>query len=116
VVAEKVLESKETIMKKFIAILLLTLTAGTALAQHQGHGSYYRHNGSYHRHHGGNNWMAPLIIGGTLGYVLTRPAPVYVEPSPVYVQPQPYMVQPQCTRYIYQDQYGQTIREETRCN
>jgi len=105
-------------MKKFIAILLLTLTAGTALAQHHGHGNYYRHNGSYYRHHGGhgNNWIAPLIIGGTLGYVLTRPAPVYVEPQPVYVQPQPYMVQPQCTRYIYQDQYGQTIREETRCN
>lgn len=104
-------------MKKLIAILLLTLTAGTAMAQHHGHGNYYRHNGSYYRHHGGgNNWMAPLIIGGTLGYVLTRPAPVYVEPQPVYVQPQPYMVQLQCTRYIYQDQYGQTIREETRCN
>jgi hypothetical protein len=33
----------------------------------------------------------------------------------VYVQPPP-MVQQQCTRYIYQDQNGQTIREEIRCN
>ena len=104
-------------MKKFIAILLLTLTAGTALAQH--HGSYYRHNGSYHRHHGGHsgggNWMAPLIIGGTIGYILNRPAPVVIEQPPVYVQPPP-LVQQQCTRYIYQDQNGQTIREEIRCN
>jgi hypothetical protein len=104
-------------MKKLIAILLLTLTAGTALAQHGGHGIRHGHN--HHRHHfyGGNNWMAPLIIGSTLGYVLTRPAPVYVEP-PVYIQPQP-MAQPQCTRYtryIYQDQSGQVIREEIRCD
>ena len=103
-------------MKKLFTALVLTLLATATMAQHHGHGGYYRHNGSYHRHNSGNNWAAPLIIGGTLGYVLARPAPVYVEPTPVYVQPQPYMVQPQCTRYIYQDQYGQTIREEIRCN
>jgi hypothetical protein len=100
-------------MKKFIAILLLTLTAGTALAQH----NHHRHHFNHHRGHyyGGNNWAAPLIIGSTLGYVLTRPAPVVIEQPPVYIQPQP-VTQPQCTRYIYQDQYGQTIREEIRCN
>jgi hypothetical protein len=100
-------------MKKFIAILLLTLTAGTALAQH----NHHRHHFNHHRGHyyGGNNWVAPLIIGSTLGYVLTRPAPVVIEQPPVYIQPQP-VTQPQCTRYIYQDQYGQTIREEIRCN
>ena len=105
-------------MKKFIAILLLALTAGTALAQHQG--NYYRHNGSYYRHNGGysGGWIAPLIIGGSIGYILNRPAPVVIEQPPVYVQPQP-MVQPQCTRYtryIYQDQNGQVIREEIRCD
>jgi hypothetical protein len=108
-------------MKKFIAILLLTLTAGTALAQHHGHGGHgFRHGGGHYR--GGGNWVAPAIIGGIIGYGLSRPyydpyyaqPPVYVQPAPVYVQPQP-MVQ-QCTRYIYQDQYGQTVREETRCN
>jgi hypothetical protein len=56
-----------------------------------------------------------LIIGGSIGYILNRPAPVIVELPPVYIQPQP-VVQPQCTRYIYQDQHGQTIREEIRCN
>jgi hypothetical protein len=33
----------------------------------------------------------------------------------VYSPPQ--VVQPvNCTRYIYQDQYGNVTREETRCN
>ena len=108
-------------MKKFIAILLLTLTAGTALAQHHGHGGHGYYRGGGYGYRGG--WVAPAIIGGVIGYGLSRPyydpyyaqPPVYVQPAPVYVQPQP-MVQPQCTRYIYQDQYGQTVREETRCN
>jgi hypothetical protein len=100
-------------MKKFITILVLTLSATAALAQH----NHHRHHFNHHRHHyyGGNNWMAPLIIGGSIGYILNRPAPVIVELPPVYIQPQP-VVQPQCTRYIYQDQHGQTIREEIRCN
>ena len=99
-------------MKKFIAILLLTLTAGTVMAQHNHHRYHNHYRGG---HYGGGNWMAPLIIGGTIGYILNRPAPVVIEQPPVYVQPPP-MVQQQCTRYIYQDQNGQTIREEIRCN
>jgi uncharacterized protein YdeI (BOF family) len=99
-------------MKKYIAILALALTATTALAQHHGHGFRHNHHRGHYYGHGG--WVAPLIIGSTLGYVLTRPAPVVVEQPPVYVQPQ--VVQPQCTRYIYQDQNGQVLREEIRCN
>ena len=101
-------------MKKFIAILAMALTATTAMAQHHGHG--FRHHNHYRGYYGGGNWVAPLIIGGAVGYALTRPAPVVIEQPPVYVQPQTPVVQPQCTRYIYQDQYGQTIREEVRCN
>lgn len=101
-------------MKKLVAILLLAAASTSVMAQHHGHG--IRHGHHHRGHHGHHNWMAPLIIGGTLGYVLTRPAPVYVEQPPVYVQPQPYTVQPQCTRYVYQDQYGQVLREEVRCN
>ena len=100
-------------MKKLITILLLTLTAGTVLAQHSGHGIRHGHNHHHHRGHyySGNNWMAPLIIGGSIGYILNRPSPVYIEPPPV--------IQPQCsryTRYIYQDQNGQVLREEIRCD
>jgi len=102
-------------MKKLLAVLLLAVASTSAMAQHHGHGGYYRHGG----YRGG--WVAPAIIGGVIGYGLSRPyyepyyAPpiVYTQP-PVYVQPP--VVQQQCTRYIYQDQYGQTIREETRFN
>lgn len=97
-------------MKKYIAILALILTATTAMAQHHGHG--FRHH--HHRgHYSGSHWVAPLIIGGTIGYVLSRPAPVVIEQPPVVYAPP---VVQQCTRYVFQDQYGQTIREEVRCN
>lgn len=108
-------------MKKLIAILLLTLTAGSAMAQHHGH----RGHGGYHGHRGhGNHWIAPAIIGGVIGYGISRnyyepyyaPPPVYYTPPPVVYSP-PQVVQPvNCTRYIYQDQYGNVTREETRCN
>ena len=99
-------------MKKLVAILLLAVASTSVLAHHHGHRHGHHHRG----HNGHHNWVAPLIIGGTIGYVLTRPAPVYVEQPPVYVQPPLYSVQPQCTRYVYQDQYGQMLREEIRCN
>jgi hypothetical protein len=104
-------------MKKVVAVLILALSATTAMAQHHGYG---------HRHHGGyrGGWVAPAIIGGVIGYSLSRPyyepyyaPPVVVQQPPViYSQPAPVVVQPQCTRYIYQDQYGRTTGEETRCN
>lgn len=108
-------------MKKFIAILLLTLTA-TA------------HAGGGHHHHGGyyrtGNWVAPALIGGIIGYGMARPyyyppvytaPPVYTVPPPVYYQQPPVYyqqpVQPQsCQRVIIQNEQGQFIREETRCN
>ena len=104
-------------MKKLVTILALALAATTATAQHHGHRhNHHRHHGHYYGHGG---WVAPLIIGGSIGYILNRPAPVVVEQPPVYIQPQPQVVQPQCaryTRYIYQDQSGQVIREEIRCD
>jgi hypothetical protein len=103
-------------MKKLVAVLLLAAASTSAMAQHYGHGIRHNHH-RHHGHYGHHNWMTPLIIGGVVGYALTRPAPVVVEQPPVYVHPQyPTVVQPQCTRYIFQDQFGQTIREEVRCN
>lgn len=111
-------------MKKLIAILLLTLTATTAMAQHHGHGGGYYRGGGYR-----GGWIAPALIGGAIGYGLTRnyyepyyaPPPVYYAPQPqvYYSQPPVYVQQPQatnCQRVIIQNEQGQTIREETRCN
>ena len=78
-------------MKKIIAILLLTMSASTFA-----HG-YYR--GFGYR----NDWVAPAVIGGVIGYSIARPyyaQPVYVQP--VYVQPQPqavYVQQPNPSNY-----------------
>ena len=72
-------------MKILIAAVITALTFSTAQAQHRGYN---------HRGHGGN-FIAPLIIGGVIGYSLARPAdPVFIQPQPVYeptyvVPPQP---------------------------
>ena len=67
-------------MKKFL-LSLSFLFLVPAHAQHHWGG----HHGGYYRG-GGYNWVAPLIIGGALGYAMTRP-PVIVQQQPVYVQP-----------------------------
>jgi hypothetical protein len=82
-------------MKKLVTILLLSM-AGLSHA-HEG----FRHHGYYGNYYTGNNWVAPAIIGGVIGYELSRPRPVYVEPQPVIIQqpqviytPQPIIQQP----------------------
>ena len=80
-------------MKKTILALSLLAIVGTASA-HEGFHGYrggYYHGGCY-----GCGWVAPALIGGAIGYELTRPTTVYVEPQPsvVYVQPQPTVQAP----------------------
>lgn len=86
---------REYLMKKYIVLVLLFL-AGMCHA-HEG----LRHHGYYSGYYN-NNWVAPAIIGGVIGYELNRPRTVYVEPQPViiqqppvvYTQPQPIIQQP----------------------
>lgn len=95
-------------MKKLVAVLLLALSS-TAYAGGNHHNRHYNH----HRHY---NWVAPAVIGGAIVYGLSRPTYVAPPPPPVYYT-QPYPApQPVCTRYVYQDQYGNVQREEVRCN
>ena len=109
-------------MKRLIALFFLTVSV-SAMAQPGFR--YYHHHGYYPGPNYG--WVAPTIIGGVIGYELSRPyyappPPVYYPPPPVvYTQPPVYVQQPQpyqqtCTRYITQNEQGQTVREETRCN
>jgi hypothetical protein len=80
-------------MKKLLLALSLLAVVGTATA-HEGFRGYrggYYHGGCY-----GCGWVAPALIGGVIGYELSRPNTVYVEPQPsvVYVQPQPTVQAP----------------------
>jgi hypothetical protein len=40
-----------------------------------------------HYHGGGYGWVAPLVLGGVVGYAIAQPRPV--PPPVVYVNPQP---------------------------
>jgi len=67
-------------MKKILALLLVTISFGAA-AQH----GYWRHDGR-----GGWGWVAPVVIGGAIGYEMARPAPAVIvqQQAPVIVQQQ----------------------------
>jgi len=89
-------------MKKLIALILITM-AVSAQAQHHGH---------WHR----GNWVAPMVIGGVVGYALTRNyyEPVYnygyVPPPTVVVQPP---VRANCTPWT-ETQHADGIVTRTR--
>lgn len=71
-------------MKKVILAVVLTLVAGMASAQGRGYGYGYQ----WHGGGGGGNIWGPLILGGTVGYLVSQAQrqPVYIQQQPVYVQ------------------------------
>ena len=74
-------------MKKLLLALILLAVFDTASA----HGPYRMGgwHGGYYGGGCGGCWIAPAVIGGVVGYELTRPTTVVVEqPSVVYTQPQ----------------------------
>ena len=74
-------------MKKLALVLSLFAVVGTANAQWHHHGGYCCYRGGYNP----GGWVAPALIGGVIGYELSRP-PVYTQP-PVIVEQQPVIVQ-----------------------
>jgi hypothetical protein len=85
-------------MKKLLIVLVLLATSTPVLADGRGH---YRHSNS--------DWLAPLIVGGVVGYVISQPRqqtvivqqPIY-QPLPQYVPAEPI--------YQYQDMYDASCR------
>ena len=75
-------------MNKLLQLLTLaslTLVSGVSQANPN---HYYPH---HHRHSSPYGWVAPLVIGGVVGYAITRPQTVVMQQPPNIYQPQaPY--------------------------
>lgn len=105
-------------MKRFLATAVLVLASVPAMAQHHGHyRNYGYHNHGYYR--GGGGWVAPLILGGVVGYAITRD-PVIVQQPPVVVQPAPIPGAPignvpYCGPWIETQQPDGTIVRQRTC-
>jgi len=68
-----------------LALVSLILVSGTSQAN--------PNHGRHHGYHSQSGWVAPLVIGGVLGYVITRPPQTVViqQPFPsIYQSPVPY--------------------------
>jgi hypothetical protein len=70
-------------MKKLLIVLALGLAATGAYAHGPGGRGY--HGGAYRGGYYGG-WVAPLIIGGALGYAITQPTVIIQQPPVVYQQ------------------------------
>jgi hypothetical protein len=84
-------------MKKLLLAISILSVVGTANAQWHHHGGHYR--GGY-----SGGWVAPAIIGGVIGYELSRPRyyePPVVVQQPVIVQQPIYSVTPQPTCTVW---------------
>ena len=83
---------KEYNMKKLLLALSLLAVVGTASA-HEGFRGY--RGGCWGC---GSNWVAPALIGGVIGYEMSRPhyydQPVIIQQQPVIVQQQPVVQAP----------------------
>jgi hypothetical protein len=93
-------------MKKLLLFIVASLFSVTASAQymhwHSRHGTYYSHD----------RWIAPLIIGGVIGYEINRS-----RTNTVIVQQPTVIVEQQmeCTPWKEIQQLDGTITRERTC-
>ena len=102
-------------MKKLILAVALTLVGSSAWAHDRHHRHHHRpHVQHHHHHHNHYRWVAPVIIGGAIGYGLSQPR--YYSPPPVHYAPQPnyHYVPPAYTSVPYG--YREEVRFDTYCN
>jgi len=105
-------------MKKLLAVFVLCAGMGSCVTQAH---AQWHHHGGYYRGGYSNNWVAPAIIGGVIGYELNRPRyyepPVIVQ-QPVVVQQQPvYSVvpTPNCTVWTETQHADGTVTRTRTC-
>lgn len=97
-------------MKKLLAVLLLTVSASAMAQHHHGHHGHWRHGG-------GNSWVwvAPALIGGVIGYEISRnQPPVVVQQQPVIIQ-NPQVVQQNCSPWTEIQNPDGTITRTRTC-
>ena len=77
-------------MKKLLITTLLLIST-TAMAQH--------HHGHWERRGGGWGWVAPVVIGGVIGYEIAQPRPpvIVTQQPPVVIQQPPIVQQSNCS-------------------
>jgi len=85
------MKSKLIIGSVFASILALSALFAYSPGA-QAHEGFRYHGGCCYRGGGyGMGWVAPALVGGVIGYELSRPNTVVIEQPPVYVQ-QPSVV------------------------
>lgn len=74
-------------LKKILIVSFLMFSNLAVAGPHHGHRHHW-HNAPHYNHWNHNHgwWVGPAIVGGVLGYALTRPQTVIVEQQPVIVQ------------------------------
>ena len=87
-------------------LLALALFASTTAFAHQ-HG-YWRPGGG-----GGWNWVAPAVVGGVIGYEITRP-PVVVQ-QPVVIQQNQVITDTNCSPWTQIQNPDGTITTTRTC-
>jgi len=70
-------------MKKVLALAVAGLM--TISTPSQANPNHWHHHGSHNRY----DWVAPLVIGGAVGYALTRQQQVIVQQPPIVYYPNP---------------------------
>jgi hypothetical protein len=101
-------------MKKLILAVALTLVGSSAWANDRHYRHHHRPHVQHHHHHNHYRWVAPVIIGGAIGYGLSQPR--YYSPPTVYYAPQPnyHYVPPAYTSVPYG--YREEVRFDAYCN
>lgn len=74
-------------MKKILLVITLLLSSNVLAQHHYGHHGYYREPNR-------SSWVAPLLLGATAGYIMSRPTVIYNQPPMIYNPPPVTYVQP----------------------
>ena len=85
----------EVNMKKILLVITLLLSSNVLAQHHHGHQGYYREPNR-------SSWVAPLLLGATAGYIMSRPTVIYNQPPMIYNPPVTYYQQSTPIGYHYE--------------